>query len=222
MKYWFIILGMLSLFGISKEGNAQFTSRASYPMASFIEKMYEPREKVIKEDTVQIKPRWFFPTHGKIQYAGSIGFFSVGLGYRLWDIYEPTLMYGHLSENFGGSSVGVQTISLKNSFYLTSSPWLKHFWPKAGLMINWGNTNTTFKRLPPHYPKEYYFQNKVHIAPFWGGEWHISLRDKHLTGMGLYFEFSALDAYLLEAIRTDYINIKDVWSLGVGVSFYFQ
>ena len=213
---------LVGLLIILEKGEAQFASPASYPMAPFIERMYESREKVIREDTIHVKTRWFFPTHGKVQFAGSIGFFSVGLGYRLWDLYEPTLMYGHLSENFGGSSVSVQTISLKNSFFLTRSPWFKHFWPKTGLLVNWGNTNTTFKKLPPHYPKEYYFQNKVHIAPFLGGEWHIPLEDKHLTGLGVYFEFSALDAYLLEAIRTEYITIKDVWSLGFGVSFYFQ
>ncbi len=131
-------------------------------------------------------------------------------------------MYGLLSENLGGSHITVHTLSLKNSFYLTEGPWLKRFYPKAGLLINLGYTHNTFHKLPPYYPEKYYFQNKIHVAPFWGGEWHIPLRDKHLTGIGLYFEFSALDAYLLEAIRTDFVSISDVWSLGLGVSFYFH
>ncbi|MFW6043021.1 MAG: hypothetical protein ACOCPW_01555 [Marinilabiliaceae bacterium] len=180
------------------------------------------QSECIKKDTLQTRQKGFLPNHAKVQFAGSIGFFSAGFGYQLWNIYEPTLLYGLLSENCGGSHTTVHTISIKNSFYLTEDPWLKRFHPKAGLLINWGNTNNTFHKLPPHYPEKYYFQNKIHIAPFWGGEWHIPFHDKHLKGMGLYFEFSALDAYLLEAIRTDFVSFRDIWSLGIGISFYLH
>lgn len=201
---------------------AQFVPEGSYKMAGFLERMYEPRKTVISGDTLHYRARWFFPRHIKVQYAGSVGFISVGAGYHLWDVYEPTLSYGLLNEALGGSNVTVHTISLKNSFFLTQKPWFDHFWPKAGLQINWGNTNNTFSSLPAHYPEKYYFQNKVHAAPFWGGEWYQPLKDKHLTGWGIYFEFSALDAYLLEAIRTDYVTMLDVWSLAVGFTFYFH
>lgn len=204
------------------EAEGQIPTSGSYPKGEFLERLYEPRQKIIGEDTLYIRPRWFVPSHVKIQYAGSIGFISVGAGYRLWDIYEPTLMYGYLSEGLGGSDVSVHTISLKNGFYLTSSPWFGHYWPRVGLLINWGHTKNTFRKLPPHYPEKYYFQNKIHVAPFWGGEWHFQIKDKHLSGVGIYFEFSALDAYLLEAVRTDYVRMTDIWSLGIGISFYFQ
>jgi hypothetical protein len=201
---------------------AQSPQDSSYPMGPFFESLYEPRSKVIRGDTVIFRARWFFPRHVKMQFAGSVGFLSVGAGYRLWDIYEPTLIFGYLSETFGGSDVTVATISLKNSFDLTPTAWFGHFWPKAGILINWGNTNNTFKKLPPHYPEKYYFQNKVHLAPFLGGEWYMPIKDKHLNGLGFYFEFSALDAYLLEAIRTEYVTLRDIWSLGMGITFYFQ
>lgn len=204
------------------EVNAQFNSEGTYPRAEFIDRIYQPRLAIISGDTVSYRPRWFFPNHAKIQYAGSVGFLSLGAGYRLWEKYEATLSYGLLNDFLGSSDVTVHTISLKNSFFLTQKPWFNHFWPKAGLMINWGNTNNTFRRLPPHYPESYYFQNKVHVAPFWGGEWYQPMKDKHLTGWGLYFEFSALDAYLLEAIRTEYVTMLDVWSLALGITFYFH
>lgn len=215
-----IMIFLITCCASNAEG--QIPTSGSSPKGYILERLHEPRPKVIGGDTLYIRPRWFLPTHAKIQYAGSIGFVSVGAGYRLWNIYEPSLMYGYLSESFGGSNVSVHTISLKNSFYLTSLPWLKHFWPRVGMLINWGNTNNTFSKLPPHYPEKYYFQNKIHLAPFWGGEWHFAIKDKHLSGVGIYFEFSALDAYILEAIRTEYIKITDVWSLGIGVTFYFQ
>ena len=209
-------------FCLFSQVEGQIPVESSYPRGEFLEKLYKTRKKVIGTDTIHYRPRWFLPRHAKIQYAGSIGFFSAGAGYRLWEVYEPTLLYGFLSENFGGSDVAVHTISLKNSFFLSSTPWLKYFWPRAGLLINWGFTNNTFRKLPPYYPEKYYFQNKVHVAPFWGGEWYIPIKDKHLSGMGVYFEFSALDAYLLEAVRTEYIGLMDIWSFGVGISFYFN
>ncbi|MFO7999920.1 MAG: hypothetical protein R6U46_01655 [Marinilabilia sp.] len=180
------------------------------------------RNNASNKDTMQMHDRWFFPDHAKLQFAGSTGFISAGVGYKFWDFYEPTLILGLLSENLGGSDVNVQTLSVKNSFNLTKQPWLKHFRPRAGLLVNWGITKKTFLKLPPHCPDRYYFQNKIHIAPFWGGEWHIPFETNHMNGAGLYFEFSALDAYLLEAIRTDYVSITDIWSLGLGITFYFK
>ncbi|WP_234408304.1 hypothetical protein [Marinilabilia salmonicolor] len=171
MRLVFPIILFLTIFSNSAS-QAQFYSEGNYPRANFYNRMYQPRQTVISGDTVTYRPRWFFPKHAKIQYAGNVGFLSVGVGYHFWDIYEATFSYGLLNEFLGGSHVTVHTLSLKNSFFLTQKPWFNHFWPKAGIMINRGNTNNTFRKLPPHYPESYYFQNKVHAAPFWGGEWY--------------------------------------------------
>ncbi len=165
---------------------------------------------------------WYHPRHLKIQYAGSIGFFSVGAGTRIGGSYEPSLYYGLLANGFGGSSVTVHTISIKNSFYLTETPWVNHFYPKVGVSFNLGFTNNTFRKLPPHYSNSYYFQNGIHVAPFWGGEWRVAMKNRYFKGAGFYFEFSALDAYLLEAIRTEYVNMTDVWSLALGFTVYLR
>jgi hypothetical protein len=173
-------------------------------------------------DNQKEKTPWYHLQHLKIQYAGSIGFLSVGGGSRIGKSYEPSVFYGLLSQTFGGSSVTVHTVSLKNSFYLTDTPWLNVFYPKAGVSVNWGNTGNTFRKLPPHYPERYYFQNMVHVAPFWGGEWHIPFGNQPPYALGVYFEFSVLDAYLLEALRTDYVKMRDIWSLGLGLTFYWK
>ena len=101
-------------------------------------------------------------------------------------------------------------------------PLFNHFYPKAGLAINWGHTNNTFNKLPEHYPNKYYFQNKVHVAPLFGGEWIIPLKDKHLKAGSVYFELSTLDAYLLECLRTEYIHFNDIWNIALGVTFYIH
>ncbi|HDP75276.1 MAG TPA: hypothetical protein ENN49_05315 [Bacteroidales bacterium] len=143
---------------------------AEDPIKALRHKIAEEKKIVLKNDTVTIKPYWFALTQFKVQYAGSIGFASFGAGYDLRHGYQPTLLYGFLDSNFGGSNVTVHTISLKNRFKLTQNPLFGYLTPIAGISVNWGITHNTFKRLPPHYPENYYFQNKIHLSPFLGGE----------------------------------------------------
>jgi hypothetical protein len=166
---------------------------------------------------------WYVPTQYKLQYAGGIGFMSAGFGYDVSNSYKPALFIGYLSESFGGSKSRVLSISVKNSFHFTRKPVLNHFMPYGGLSINWGNTNNTFRYLPEYYPDEYYFQNKVHFAPFLGTELYFDWKNKRpFKGVGFYAELSAMDAYLLEAIRTDYVKLHMAMSLALGVTFYLD
>jgi len=187
-----------------------------------LQQAYKTRTAIIKNDTVVYRHRWFIPGQYKIQYAGSIGFMSIGFGYELSPTYQPSLYFGYLNEKFGNSKNSVFTISLKNSFYLTKKPLLKFIKPYIGMSINWGNTHNTFDELPDYYPKKYYFQNKIHFAPFVGGELKFPLKNNYFNGFGIYSELSAMDAYLLEAIRTDYVKIHMALSLAIGVTFYLR
>ncbi len=191
---------------------------------SFYKWMETPRNFTIKEDTLTYRPRWFIPDHFSIQHAGLIGYMSVGLGYDFKSRYHPTLYYGLLSESFGGSSVTVHTISLKNSWDLVRRGRWGNFTPKAGISINFGRTNNTFQRLPPHYPNKYYFQNKIHAAPFWGAEYKIASNNnsKFFKAVSVYAEMSTLDAYLLECIRTKYVTLDKIWNLSLGVTVYIH
>ncbi len=183
----------------------------------------KPRPLIIREDTLHIRPSWIIPDHLKVQYAGLIGFMSVGAGYDLSKRYDATLFYGVLSNHLGGSSVRVHTVSLKNSWDLFKPGLLGNVTPKAGVSINWGNTNNTFRRLPAHYPEQYYFQNKVHLAPFWGAEWQIHLpAGRTFKSIGIYGEMSTLDAYVLELVRTKYVSLDKIWNLALGITLYMD
>ncbi|MBN2818548.1 MAG: hypothetical protein JXP36_06245 [Bacteroidales bacterium] len=176
----------------------------------------------IRNDTLLIKPRWFMPDHYMVQYAGGIGFLSIGAGYNLWDWYEPTLLIGYVNETFGNSSKAVTTLSIKNSFILFRKYLPEPVKLRGGISVNTGYTNNTFRRLPPHYPEKYYFQNKVFLSPFLGGEWQFKFNRKHLKTGGLFFEFNTRDAYLLECLRTDYVKFHKIWNLGLGITFYLE
>lgn len=187
-----------------------------------VERLYRPKQVHFRGDTVTVTPRWFVPDMLHVQYAGNIGFVSVGAGYKVGGRYEPSLYLGFLNRTFGRSEHTVTTLSLKNSFKITKRPLWDGFTPKAGLSVNWGYTNNTFHKLPPHYDDKYYFQNKIHFAPFAGGQWMFPVRGKAFGHMGVYAELSTLDAYLLEAIRTRYVGFADIWNLAFGVSFFVR
>jgi hypothetical protein len=217
---WVILLGLMALSVL--ETLSQPSQHKQVAAGQLIDYLYEPRMVRFRHDSLKVYPRWFVPDHLKVQYAGNIGFASVGAGYHVRGRYEPSLFVGLLNYSFGGSAHTVTTLSFKNSFKLSKRPLMGGFYPKAGLSVNWGYTHNTFNKLPPHYAAKYYFQNKVHLAPFAGGEWLFRLRDRHLNGIGLYFEFATLDAYLLEFLRTGYVDFDDIWNLALGVSFYIR
>ena len=222
-RIWDVLLiGFLMFGAVELKAQADADDSTWVEMPRMLQKAYKERIVVIKNDTITYRHRWFIPGQYKLQYAGSIGLMSIGFGYAITPTYQPALFFGYLSENFGGSKNSVISISLKNSFYFTKQPLFKYFKPYGGLSINWGNTNNTFRRLPDYYPKEYYFQNKVHFYPFLGGELKFAIHNRYFDGVGVYTEFSAMDAYLLEAIRTEYVKPHMALSMAIGVTFYLR
>jgi hypothetical protein len=184
---------------------------------------------IMNHEKVVIPRRVFIPDHARLQFAGNIGFLSVGLGYNFGKSYELTVMYGIQNEFFGNSKETVKTLALKNTFNLYNSFHIYKnisFIPTAGLSINWGFTNNTFRKLPKHYPNKYYFQNRVHFAPFIGGKIRYDFgktdKSEFTKHVELYVEAGSLDAYILEWVRTDYVKIGDIMSLAVGISFYYK
>ncbi len=66
------------------------------------------------------------------------------------------------------------------------------------------------------------FKNQIHFAPFIGGEVILNLPKSAFEACGIYAEVSALDAYILECIRTSYVKPHMILSVAVGVTFYLK
>jgi len=176
-----------------------------------------------KEDVQQdtLKRKWYVPRAAKVQYAGNIGYFSIGATYYLVnDWYQLSLMYG--MAEYPGKERTLNTVAFKNTFLLKKYQF-KNFVisPIAGLSINFGSTHNTFRRLPDYYPDKYYFQNKVHFAPFVGAMIYHPLPFKTIKGIDFYSEVATMDNYLLEAIRTDYVKYSEIWNVSLGLTLYF-
>lgn len=191
-------------------------------LPKLLKNAYQERTIVLKQDTISYKRRWFIPDEYKLQYAGEIGFLSLGFGYRISKVYHPALYFGYVSEDFGADRNSVFTVSLKNNFYVCGERLFKGFRPYVGASLNWMSAHNSFRHLPDYYPDNYYFQNKLHLMPYVGGEKKFKLNWNYFNSIGVYGELGAIDAYLLEAIRTEYITLGKVLSLGLGVTFYLK
>lgn len=216
MKYSIFILIAFLLFGSSE---LMAKEKEKCIKGEVCNLKWHKRDTItIKDDTLIVSTRALLPDHFVVQHAGNIGFIAFGLGYDLGKVYHATLLYGFLNETFGDSKVAVNTLSLKNSFHLTKPLTMLNFRPTAGIAINWGYTKNTFHKLPEQYPNRYYFQNKIHLAPLVGGEFTRFIKNScYFKSISAYYEFSSLDAYILEWIRRDYIKLPDVLTLSVGL-----
>jgi hypothetical protein len=174
-----------------------------------------------KTEQDSLKRKWYIPHDAKIQYAGNIGFLSAGVSYHIVkDLYRLSLMYGNTSSHSDAKSLN--TFAFKNTFLLKKFQFEDFtIIPTAGLSINLGSTHNTFRRLPDYFPDGYYFQNKIHFAPFFGTIIYHPLPYKGIKGIDFYAEIGTMDNYLLECIRTDYVKLGDIWNLGLGFTFYF-
>lgn len=177
----------------------------------------------VKDDAKQdsLKRRWYVPRAAKLQYAGNMGFMSTGVTYYLVDNwYQVSLMYGITSSH--SEAERLNTITLKNTFLLKQFNY-KGFVisPTAGLNLILSSTHNTYRKLPDYFPEDYYFQNKIHFAPFVGLAIYHELPFKTIKGIDFYTEIGTMDNYLLEAIRTDFVKYSDIWNLSLGVSVYF-
>jgi outer membrane protein W len=177
------------------------------------------------QDTInkQTKRKWYLPREVKFQYAGNIGFLAGGITYYLTDDwYRLSIMYGNTSMHTSVRTLN--TVAFKNTFVLTKFHVGKlRLEPTIGMSINFGSTHNTYRKLPTYFPTDYYFQNKIHFAPFWGGIVYYPIKNnKLIKGIDIYTEIGTIDNYLLECIRTDKVGWDDIWNIALGVSIHLH
>jgi len=193
----------------------------------FIDSSYLKKNTVliINSDSIIFPHKGIVPDHYKTQFAGNIGFLSIGTGYNFGSSYELTLMGGFVNKFFGGCEKNVFTVALKNNFNLSKPLYFNSkmsFVPAAGISVNWGYTHNTFEKLPPHYTEKYYFQNKIHLAPYIAGKLRYDINYKIYKYAEFYAEVGSLDIYILECVKNRYVTLDKILNLALGVSLYIR
>ncbi|MHB9028278.1 MAG: hypothetical protein ACYC9O_05880 [Candidatus Latescibacterota bacterium] len=168
--------------------------------------------------------RWLIPDHARLQFAGNMGLFSVGLGYSLFhEKLESDLFYGYAPARNCG--VPVHHITQKNTLLpaAISTPWLRwtpvtagvHFLLKAG-----NNSRGTWLVLPGRYPERYYSPTSFHVLLTAGTILDIT-GPGFLRHTGVYFEAGTTALYLRDWLRADYVRLSDIVSFDIGMTRRF-
>lgn len=169
--------------------------------------------------------RKLIPTHTVMQYAGSIGFMSAGIG---WDYgkcsqWETSVMLGYLPKYH--SDDNKITFTLKQSYTPWSLPLKRERLTveplTCGLFLNTIFSDEFWVKEPDRYPKGYYgFSTRIRTHLFVGQRLthHFKGKDKKRKSITAYYELNTCDFYLVSLFTNpDYLKLTDILHLGFGI-----
>src|SRR6187399_3619192 len=166
----------------------------------------------------KIKP----PDHIKVQYAGGIGFISIGAGYSTKNKkLEGDLYYGYLPKSIGG--VSIHSVSAKVTWIPVHSVSIKKYELEplmTGLIVNYSFGKQYFSFDPPYYPYKYYsFPTAIHSALFFGSRiGHDFPTQSYVKRISVYYEILSFDREIISFVsNTKSLKITDIVTLALGV-----
>ena len=165
------------------------------------------------------------PTHMKIQFAGSMGFLSIGTGwdYGKRDQWETDIMIGFIPK-YSTSRTKI-TFTLKQNYL----PWKVplgnkgfSFEPLAcGLYVNTVSGDQFWKTDPDRYPKGYYnISTKIRFHVFLGERITFKIPPEKRFGtkaVTFFYEISTCDLYIVSAVQNSYLKPTDYLALSFGL-----
>ena len=167
------------------------------------------------------------PDHVKLQFAGSIGFLSLGAGYETGNKkFEFDLFYGYVPESVGG--VEIHTLTGKTTFLpfkesnnksVTVSPLT------LGAYVAYTFGDQYFLFAPEKYPLSYYdYPTALHAGVFLGGRITKHAKKKQLfSRVGLYYEIGTTDKEFISYYHNmEALNFTDILNVGIGIKGSFR
>lgn len=175
----------------------------------------------------QYQSRWndLIPKYQNVQYAGSMGLFSLGVG---WDYgrkkqWESEFMFG-LIPRFSSNKAKV-TFTLKQNY----APWEVSLGGKwwleplvTGLYMNTVLSDEFWVKEPERYPSNYYkFSTRIRFHVFEGQRVAIDLGPHSpFRRITMFYELSTCDLYLISKATNKYVKVWDILSLSFGVKLH--
>lgn len=168
------------------------------------------------------------PRYAKIQYAGSMGLVSTGIG---WDYgrrkqWETDFFLGYLPR-FDGDKRHV-TMTLKENYI----PWRLNIGQSrwrvepftASLYINKIFGDEFWTRDPERYPSKSYYGVATNLRFDIAFGQGISMKIKPVglsQRIKLFYEFATNDLYLISYLTNRYLRVSDIFNLSLGIKFQF-
>ncbi len=174
--------------------------------------------------------RSLIPDHAIVQFAGSIGYFSGGIGYDLFKNER-----GNLDFNYGfvpGSKGGVLNIATVKFAYrpwaIKVGDWAKIYPVNPGLFVTYTfHDELSYKFSLDQYPKNYYYWSEA-IRPHLSVSNEIELnaqkilRGTKIKAVSIYSEFNTNDYYVINYFQNmSALHVADIFQLGIGLRIKF-
>lgn len=166
---------------------------------------------------------WLLPDHTTLQFAGSIGLFSAGFGYRNpKNTLEGELLFGYVPASIGGDRL--YTAALKGNwipFVLFSDKFVRVYPLQTGVMAAYTFGSEFFGTQPDIYPKGYYpFSTAFHAYWQIGSRLSIPVNTNRLE---FYYEVNANAEELITwAQNPDFIGPGKIFRLALGLKLNFE
>lgn len=172
------------------------------------------------------KRNWdkLMPVQSKLQFAGSMGMFSVGPGwyYGKRNQWETDLLIGFIPKIDGYK--GHITFTIKQTYTPFRIPIGERFTLEpltSGVYLNKIFGEYFWSSLPEKYPENYYFWAvNMRFNVFVGQSVAFKMGDQTLgKELSFFYELNTNDLYLISAFGNKTIGLKEVIGLSFGVRY---
>ncbi|WP_342327354.1 hypothetical protein [Pedobacter sp. FW305-3-2-15-E-R2A2] len=174
--------------------------------------------------------KFLIPDNAIVQFAGSIGYFSVGAGYDLFKNKRGILdfNYGYVPASKGGELNIVTAKFAYKAYEIKLKDWGKLYPFNPGFFLSYTfHPELSYRFNRNRYSSDYYRWSEA-LRP------HLSIAseiefngEKLMKGSGikavsLYTEFNTNDYYLINYIQnTSSLTLADIFQLGIGLRLKF-
>ena len=168
------------------------------------------------------------PSHIKVQYAGSIGLFSIGMGWhyggRQHRKWETDLQFGYLPRYH--RRTGNFILTARESyipFRVRLGDNLDIEPLSCGLFFSSIFGEEYWREQPSRYPRKYYgFSTSIRANVFIGQRLRFDIPSsvrKRNNSLTAYYELSASELDLISFSTNRWVSLWDILSLSVGIKF---
>lgn len=194
------------------------------PLLALALPLHAQDETRYQERLEKYKARWekFIPRYTKLQFAGSMGMISAGLG---WDYYrkhwETDVLLGFIPAYVDDNAKF--TFTCKQNYYQWNIRLSDRFSfePLAcGAYINILLDREFWGKQPDKYPDGYYwFSTRFRFHAFVGERITLKLNESKSwhKSISFFYELSTCDLYLINKIGNRSLKPKDYLSLSFGL-----
>jgi|EP01118_Nematostelium_gracile_P013416 hypothetical protein len=174
--------------------------------------------------------QFLIPDEVILQHAGSIGYVSVGAGYKLFNSERGNLdlLYGYVPKSKGGTLHIITAKFAYKPFVINVNKLGKIYPFNPGFFLTYtGHPDLQLKFSKDNWPKGYYFWSEA-IRPHlsFSNELELTkprfIKAAGLKSLSVYSEFNSNEWYLVNYFQNvPEVSVKDVFKLGIGVRMRF-